>query len=320
MDETRRLLDELMGAGRNGEPLPEKRRFEDKDVCHYYLAGMCPYEEFERTKHDVGPCPLVHDDELKADFAALSPREKDRLGFERELLKYIDKLMLELKTKVRRNEERLTKENVPVTSIEDQKVLDQMGHEIQEMVQRSEVLGEQGDVDGAQAAATQAEAIKARRATFEEEALETAKANVNRYGEQEVCRYSGVIVNKEESRMRDHVSGRNYRAWLKTHEIYDKLKAELQTRDAGGSHRSGSRDQPPDHRSSKEKDRSMERERNRDRTRDRDRSHNESRDRSHNESRDRRKRERDVIFDDRSSSRRHHDGRSHSSHRRENGR
>ena len=28
--------------------------------------------------------------------------------------------MLELKTKVRRNEERLTKENVPVTSIEDQ--------------------------------------------------------------------------------------------------------------------------------------------------------------------------------------------------------
>ena len=43
-----------------------------------------------------------------------------------------------------------------------QKVLGQMGHEIQEMVQRSEVLGEQGDVDGAQAAATQAEAIKVR--------------------------------------------------------------------------------------------------------------------------------------------------------------
>ena len=57
---------------------------------------------------------------LAVSLQALSPREKDRLGFERELLKYIDKLMLELKTKVRRNEERLTKENVPVTSIEDQ--------------------------------------------------------------------------------------------------------------------------------------------------------------------------------------------------------
>ncbi len=81
------------------------------------------------------------------------------------------------------------------------------------MLRRSEVLGEQGDVDGSQAAATQAEAIKvsltcfcsnslrlllsevdassiylsclqARRKELEEEALETAKANINRYGEQ----------------------------------------------------------------------------------------------------------------------------------------
>ena len=51
---------------------------------------------------------------------ALSPEEKGRLGFERELLKYIDKLMLELKTKVRRNEDRLVKENVPVIEINDQ--------------------------------------------------------------------------------------------------------------------------------------------------------------------------------------------------------
>ncbi len=51
---------------------------------------------------------------------ALRPEEKDRLGFERELLKYIDKLMLELNTKVRRNEERLAKENVPVIGIDDQ--------------------------------------------------------------------------------------------------------------------------------------------------------------------------------------------------------
>ena len=94
-----------------------------------------------------------------------------------------------------------------------------MGQEIQEMLRRSEVLGEQGDIDGSQAAATQAEAIKvglilccsdslpdpsdhigplstnglllqARRTVFEEEALETAKANVNRYGEQ-VCEQLG---------------------------------------------------------------------------------------------------------------------------------
>ncbi len=41
-----------------------------------------------------------------------------------------------------------------------QKLLDQMGQEIQEMLKRSEVLGEQGDIDGSQAAATHAEAVK----------------------------------------------------------------------------------------------------------------------------------------------------------------
>lgn len=34
---------------------------------------------------------------------------------------------------------------------------------------------------------------------------------MNRYGEQEVCEYSGVIINSEESRLRDHKAGKNYR-------------------------------------------------------------------------------------------------------------
>ncbi len=42
-----------------------------------------------------------------------------------------------------------------------QRTLDEMAAELQEMLTRSEVLGEEGDVDGSQAAATQAEAIKA---------------------------------------------------------------------------------------------------------------------------------------------------------------
>ena len=41
-----------------------------------------------------------------------------------------------------------------------QKLLDDMADELQELLTRSEVLGEQGDVDGSQVAAAQAEAIK----------------------------------------------------------------------------------------------------------------------------------------------------------------
>jgi hypothetical protein len=46
-----------------------KKKFTDADVCKFYLCGFCPYEEFQRTKHDVGPCPMVHDDHCKVNPA-----------------------------------------------------------------------------------------------------------------------------------------------------------------------------------------------------------------------------------------------------------
>lgn len=46
----------------------EKKKFTDADVCKYYICGFCPFEEFLRTKHDVGPCPNVHDDSCKVGF------------------------------------------------------------------------------------------------------------------------------------------------------------------------------------------------------------------------------------------------------------
>ena len=46
-----------------------------------------------------------------------------------------------------------------------QKLLDDMADELQELLTRSEVLGEQGDVDGSQAAAAQAEAVKVAPST-----------------------------------------------------------------------------------------------------------------------------------------------------------
>ena len=56
-------------------------------------------------------------------------------------------------------------------------------------------------------------AVQGRKVAFEEEAMGRAGGAAGRYGQQEVCPLSGVIVNKEESRMRDHKNGRNYR-WV----------------------------------------------------------------------------------------------------------
>ena len=76
-------------------------------------AGFCPFTEFERTKHDFGACQNLHDDSCKADWEKLDDKEKDRLGYERELKRWIDKLMGDLRAKIARNEERLAQqENV----------------------------------------------------------------------------------------------------------------------------------------------------------------------------------------------------------------
>ena len=55
--------------------------------------------------------------------------------------------------------------------------------------------------------------VQMEKGKFEGEARQRAGGNSSRYGEQEVCPLSGVIVNVEETRVRDHKMGRNYR-WV----------------------------------------------------------------------------------------------------------
>jgi hypothetical protein len=66
----------------------------DPKVCRSFLCGHCPHDLFTNTKQDLGPCPKVHSEALKAEYEALDEKEKSRLGFEydymRDLQKYID--------------------------------------------------------------------------------------------------------------------------------------------------------------------------------------------------------------------------------------
>ena len=83
-------------------------------------AGFCPFTEFERTKHDFGLCQNLHDESCKADWDAMDDRDRDRLGYERDLKKWLDKLMVDLKQKIARNEARLAAQEDVVLLPEDQ--------------------------------------------------------------------------------------------------------------------------------------------------------------------------------------------------------
>lgn len=65
----RALLDELMGAARNLTEEEKKGyreiRWDDREVCGFYMVRFCPHDLFVNTKSDLGPCPRVHDLKLK---------------------------------------------------------------------------------------------------------------------------------------------------------------------------------------------------------------------------------------------------------------
>ncbi len=90
-----KLLDELMGTGRNQDRVVEVievitmrphrqlsvkfrtrlfalQDFEDPRVCKFFLVGLCPYTLFKNTNDDFGQCPS----EVCDDKQALKLRKK----------------------------------------------------------------------------------------------------------------------------------------------------------------------------------------------------------------------------------------------------
>ena len=89
-------------------------------MCKYHICGFCPHEEFDKTRTDFGPCPLVHDDRSKGQWEALSDEERAKHPYERDLKKWLDKMVDDLGKKVKRNQERLDSEANPAFLPDDQ--------------------------------------------------------------------------------------------------------------------------------------------------------------------------------------------------------
>ncbi|CAM9837668.1 unnamed protein product, partial [Laminaria digitata] len=112
MDETRALLDQLMGRERDipvEKRINRVRRVWDDDICKPYLCGLCPYVDFRNTRSDLGEHPpnQEHDAEVKADWDKLSQDDKDKYGYERELMAYLADLVVACDRRVDKNKERL---------------------------------------------------------------------------------------------------------------------------------------------------------------------------------------------------------------------
>ena len=99
----REMCDKLLGKQRDIPPKWQtnvKVTFSSRDVCKASLVGLCPNKLFVNTKSDMGPCECKYcgDDnyilmECRKEWNALPQTERDKFGYEQDLLHKLAKLV-----------------------------------------------------------------------------------------------------------------------------------------------------------------------------------------------------------------------------------
>ncbi|XP_026523165.1 luc7-like protein 3 isoform X4 [Notechis scutatus] len=231
------LLDELMGRDRNLAP-DEKRsnvRWDHESVCKYYLCGFCPAELFTNTRSDLGPCEKIHDENLRKQYEKSSRFMK--VGYEREFLRYLQSLLAEVERRIRRGHARLALSQTQQSSGaagptgKNEEKIQVLTDKIDVLLQQIEELGSEGKVEEAQGMMKLVEQLKEER-----ELLRSTTSTIESFAAQEkqmeVCEVCGafLIVGDAQSRVDDHLMGKQHMGYAKIKATVEELKEKLRKR------------------------------------------------------------------------------------------
>lgn len=241
--EQRKLLEQLMG-----NPMASARTsysLTDAKVCRSYLAGTCPHDLFTNTKQDLGPCPRVHAEALKAEYEALPSAEKQRHGFEwdymRDLHKYIDECNRRIDAAQRRLEktpDEIRQTNVLLKSIAD------LGASVAAGLEEVRVLGDEGEVARAAEEYFRSRQALAQKLDRERE-LKALSDTSGPSGHQklQVCDVCGAYLSRldNDRRLADHFYGKMHLGYAQMRRTYDAFPKEMKGRSRPGG---GAMDEP----------------------------------------------------------------------------
>ncbi|KAL2558520.1 LUC7 N-terminus domain-containing protein [Forsythia ovata] len=308
MDAQRALLDELMGAARNltEEEKKEYReiRWDDKEVCRFYMVRFCPHDLFVNTRSDLGVCPKVHDLKLKERYYKVPRHDSHVPKFEEELAHYCEKLVADLDRKVRRGRERLAQEvevpSPPPISAEKSEQLSVLEDKIKNLLEQVESLGEAGKVDEAEALMRKVEMLNTEKTALTQQPQQDKLLMMAQEKKMALCEICGsfLIENDAAERTQSHVTGKQHVGYGTIRDFLTEYKAakekareeerSTKEREAEEQRKPREREHENRRRSIDSVDRDRYRDRDYDRKRDQYREHNRDRERS----RDRNSRER----------------------------
>ncbi|KAI1498308.1 LUC7 protein [Biscogniauxia marginata] len=230
--EQRKLLEQLMGGPQTSRAA--QLSLTDSKVCRSFLVGTCPHDLFTNTKQDLGQCPKVHAESLKAEYESLPEPARQKYGFEndylRDLQKYIDECNRRIDTAQRRLEktpDEIRQTNVLLKSISD------LGATVNSGLVEVRVLGELGEVSRAYEEffrVRQAAQAKGER----ERELKALSDTSGPSGHQklQVCDVCGAYLSRldNDRRLADHFYGKMHLGYAQMRKTYDTLSKDVRGR------------------------------------------------------------------------------------------
>lgn len=237
-----------MGAGASSRAA--QLSITDPKVCRSFLAGTCPHDLFTNTKQDLGPCPKVHSEPLKAEYEAADAAQKQKWGFEydymRDLQKYIDECNRRIDVAQRRLEK--TPDEIRQTNALLKQIGD-LGKSVETGLMEIQVLGEESQVSRAYEEFFRIRQAMQTKADKERE-LKALSDTSGPSGHQklQVCDVCGAYLSRldNDRRLADHFYGKmhlGYAQMRKTYEAFPKelkhRRAPMQSDESGDSPRGG---------------------------------------------------------------------------------
>lgn len=233
--EQRRLLDQLMGDSFSSTPSKTANlSLTSPQICRSYLAGTCPHDLFTNTKQDLGPCPKFHAETLKLEYDGLTKPEKEKLGFEwdymRDMQRYVDECNRRIDGAQRRLEktpDEIRRTNALLKTISD------LSKTINTGLLEIRVLGETGSVSLAAS-----EFFKVRTAKLAKEQAEhdlkslSDTSGPSGHQKLQVCDVCGAYLSRldNDRRLADHFYGKMHLGYAQMRKTYERLQGELKGR------------------------------------------------------------------------------------------
>jgi RNA-binding protein Luc7-like 2 len=216
----RKQLDELMGVNRNGDrgELIIKS-YDDKRVCKYELAGLCPYKLFPNTKQDLGKCtyeccPVP--EKFKKQYEEDRATKNIDLGYERELEIVLEKLVTDCDDRISRAQRRLEAQQKNALTNEPIE-LKNVRAEMETVTKQVEEHTLKEEFEEAQTLMERLDALKKEKEGIEQKMPQTKEQQLI------VCETCAALlsVNESDQRLADHFAGKMH---LGLQKVRDKLK------------------------------------------------------------------------------------------------